>query len=481
VEESSAAAALPSSSAAVRAGAALGRLDAGLLGILGLVVIAQVSWWHGATAAMLHEYYFHDVYFNADLSQRYENLVVPGSNLFRIRLHPLYPLLAMSWTRGLVGLGLAPEAVVQGYVTLVGLVWIALFYGVLRGFGRSPLVAFGYTLLAATSAAALAWLPIAETYALGSITMLFAFGLLARDQTRRVPDAAWVLAVVLGVSVTLTNVMAPALCTLVARGIRRAAFIGALAVGVTLGLSSLQQVFIPEAEHVVANADRNDFREKRFILHPLAGGPTRVLSVLFAHGTAMPETTRIPHPWKDALTKANPDRPVSPVILSVQHTAVGAGRVVGRLAVAGWLVLFGLGVLGLLRARGLGWGRLAIGGTVVGQLVLHVLYGEESFLYALHVTPLLVLVASFAHEPAPPRVGGGRGAPEAQVEGATLGPTVARRLRGIASGVLVATLALLAVHHGRQMPRFLQALEDIRDQPPQRAPKAGDGPAEARP
>jgi hypothetical protein len=61
------------------------------------------------------------------------------------------------------------------------------------------------------------------------------------------------------------------------------------------------------------------------------------------------------------------------------------------------LLLLGIGIKNLF------WGnapspriRLIIGLTLAGQLVLHLLYGEETFLYSLHYLPLLIATAALA-------------------------------------------------------------------------------------
>ncbi len=38
--------------------------------------------------------------------------------------------------------------------------------------------------------------------------------------------------------------------------------------------------------------------------------------------------------------------------------------------------------------------KIVLGFTIVGQLSLHLLYGEETFLYSLHWLPFLVLLAA---------------------------------------------------------------------------------------
>ena len=78
-----------------------------------------------------------------------------------------------------------------------------------------------------------------------------------------------------------------------------------------------------------------------------------------------------------------------------------------------WTVLLALGLTFLVRSGHAPSLRLVLGGTLVGQLALHTVHGEEAFLYSLHWLPLLILLAGLA----------------------TLGP--ARRMVLVLSGLLV--------------------------------------------
>jgi hypothetical protein len=51
---------------------------------------------------------------------------------------------------------------------------------------------------------------------------------------------------------------------------------------------------------------------------------------------------------------------------------------------------------GLLSSRGDRRLRIVLGGTLAGQVLLHMVYGEETFLYTMHVAPLLILAAALA-------------------------------------------------------------------------------------
>jgi hypothetical protein len=84
------------------------------------------------------------------------------------------------------------------------------------------------------------------------------------------------------------------------------------------------------------------------------------------------------------------------VVMSVQHSAIGSSGAWGVAATALWGALLVLAAIGLLSARGDRAMRLVLGATIAGQVVLHAIYGEETFLYAMHIAPLLILAAALA-------------------------------------------------------------------------------------
>ena len=82
--------------------------------------------------------------------------------------------------------------------------------------------------------------------------------------------------------------------------------------------------------------------------------------------------------------------------MSVQHSAIGSSGPWGVAATVLWLGLLALAIPGLLSSRGDRRFRILLGATLASQVLLHMIYGEETFLYTMHVAPLLVLSAAFA-------------------------------------------------------------------------------------
>ena len=99
----------------------------------------------------------------------------------------------------------------------------------------------------------------------------------------------------------------------------------------------------------------------------------------------MPKIETIP-----AADGANPPR------LSVQHALPGTGGWLGGAALVLWVAALGAGGWALLRGPGSRRLRIVLGVTIASQFALHLLYGPETFLYACHWGPLLVLVAALA-------------------------------------------------------------------------------------
>jgi hypothetical protein len=66
------------------------------------------------------------------------------------------------------------------------------------------------------------------------------------------------------------------------------------------------------------------------------------------------------------------------------------------LAASGWCVLLILGASAALRGGAPMPLVLFLGGGLAGQVVLHMLYGDQLFLYALHFAPFMVLIAALA-------------------------------------------------------------------------------------
>ncbi len=61
-----------------------------------------------------------------------------------------------------------------------------------------------------------------------------------------------------------------------------------------------------------------------------------------------------------------------------------------------WIILLGLGLWALFGRKPRSRFGTVLALTLLGQFGLHLLYGDEAFLYALHFGPLLVVLAALS-------------------------------------------------------------------------------------
>ena len=92
----------------------------------------------------------------------------------------------------------------------------------------------------------------------------------------------------------------------------------------------------------------------------------------------------------------NAEAGMSPQLLSFQGAAIGSGGALGAIATVVWFVLLGVALYALVRRSDRHSTRLVVGGTLVMQFGIQLLYGGETFLYSMHWWGLLVAILAFA-------------------------------------------------------------------------------------
>jgi len=368
-------------SSARQAAAGPRRLDVAVALLLALA--AGVASYHGAQRVdpALLEISAGDVWFDADAPRVYANMTARGSDHYRTKVHPLFSLLTYTPVAGLrSGLGIGPATAVRLLVAAVAAAWLAVVFTLLRLIGCRRLDAVLFSALAACSASALFWFVVPEAYGFGSLSILLALTVVALAERRQLGMLTYTCASAMTLSFTITNWMAGIIATAVQHPWRRALQITVNAFCIVVALWVVQKAFFPSAQFFLG-----DTEEERYVLRPDSGGPLEVAQAFFLHSLVMPSITPMPR------AKAT-DWPM----MRVQPSAPGSAGPYGQIGVVLWVILLNLGVWALFRSEGHGRFRLALALTLLGQLSLHVVYGRETFLYALHFGPLLVLVAALA-------------------------------------------------------------------------------------
>lgn len=357
-----------------------------LLLALALGVATDVRSMQVLDSARMHA--CNDVWFRADIFRGYRTMTVRHASNFRARVHPFFPAVTLVPVRGLMKVGFDTRTAVRILVAAEAAAWVAVLYAMLRTIGCRWAAATAFSLVGAVSAAAWFWLPMSETYALGSMTIMAGVIVAALLERGAVRDRWLVLANVVSFSITVTNWMAGIAATVAYRSWRRAALILAGAFLICVAIWPAQLVIAPKVQFFL----KSQANELEYLFYEDSGGPLTKLRGIAVNGVVVPE-----------LQQYKQERQIHSRVLGVQHSLPGSASAWGWPAVALWVASLGLGAWAFARDSGRKRLRVALGLILAGQLALHMVYGEEVFLYSLHYTPILLAVAAWAALGAAPR------------------------------------------------------------------------------
>jgi hypothetical protein len=192
-----------------------------------------------------------DVWFEADVPTVADRMLHRWADQSRNARHPLFPLLATVPVYGLRTLGLSEGLALRTILVVFAAAWSALFYLLLRGITRRRLDALVFTVLGHVTAAAMFWLPVPETYTLGSVSVMAA-GALALWDPRRRPGAGWyVAAAAFSMAVTTSNWLTGLAAAATRYPWRRAMQIGANSLCAVVLVWGVQRVAFPSADFFI--------------------------------------------------------------------------------------------------------------------------------------------------------------------------------------------------------------------------------------
>lgn len=327
-----------------------------------------------------------DVWFQGDMPRITENMVdrfAWGHN--RLKVHPLLSLQTFPPTYALKKLGLSDYQSIQVVSVVIASLWGLTLYTLFRIFGCGKIDAVLLLMLAWSSAATIFWLPTPESYALGSISIMFALMLAIVASKKQV--ASWVYVVISGFSfsVTVTNWMAGILATYTTQPKKRATFITLAALLLVTALWVVEKQIFPAAGFFIG-----DDEEVNYMYLPYLQRITSVLLNIISHTAVTPEILTLPnyHVFGEG--------GFNWIMVSIQDAGLGSATIAGKIATILWGILLGLGLWSLLKTSQLRAYKITLIFTLLGQMALHILYGEETFLYSLHFLPLLLGVIAFS-------------------------------------------------------------------------------------
>ena len=323
----------------------------------------------------------YDVWFEADIGRVFDNMTNRSGNHYRTKVHPLFSLIGYPLVFLLKFAGLDNITAIRIVILGVACLWISSLYILFRLMGLRRFDCTLFSILGATSAAAVFWFTVPETYSFGSLSILIALGLAAITEYRQVSQVWYVIVSALTLSFTTTNWLLGIVTTAVNHRWKKALQITVNAFALVVILWTVQKVIFKSAVFFLG-----DREEKKYLLLSGSGGPLQVLKSFVAHTMVMPAFNIVSNKYKP------PHWP----ILVTQASAPGSGSIWGMVGVVLWTALLGLGVWGFFSTKKHFKLRIVLGIVLLGQIGLHTVYGDETFLYALHFIPLLLVLAAFS-------------------------------------------------------------------------------------
>ncbi|MBP0005908.1 MAG: hypothetical protein J7642_19690 [Cyanobacteria bacterium SBC] len=320
-------------------------------------------------------------WFEADIPRVFANMTDRQSNHYRTKVHPLFSLIAFPPVYLLQKISdLDPTQSARVVIAIVAALWLGLLFALLRSIGCRRLDAILFSLLGATSAAAIFWFVVPETYSFGSLTISIALLFVACTQYTQWSSLWYIAVSAATLSITVTNWMVGLLVPVVNYRWKPSLQIAINAFFVVTVLWGVQKFLFPTAQFFLG-----DREEREYMMQAESGGILAVTRSFLAHTLVMPSLNSL-----ESLSR--PDWPV----LSVQSSAPGSASLWGAIAVGLWFALLALGLWSLFTLKQHPKLRIVLGLSLLGQLVLHLVYGEETFLYSLHFVPLLILLAALS-------------------------------------------------------------------------------------
>lgn len=353
------------------------------LNLVALVAVSALILRYGEAASRLA---LGGRWFQSDAWRVVADMVDFHGDRHRGSVHPLFSLLSMPLTLILSDLvGLGDSRAIWTFNGFLLLAWSSLLYLTLRLVGSTRTDAVLVGLLGLVGSGTLFWFLVPETYSLGSVSILTCLAVAAQGATTgRVSSWSYLASGVFSLGITVTNGMAGAAAVLFTAERSRWVKIGLSTLGVLFAGLLLQKAIFPKpAPNPIKHGASILSHESSYLLHPDAIGPGAILRGELIHPVVMPEIQE-------------GDRDRTGPQLTIQAASAFRSGIVTGLAAVGWSVVLLAGLLALVWSPVAGRFRGVIGLVLLGQVVLHLLYGEETFLYALHFLPLLLMLAAMA-------------------------------------------------------------------------------------
>ena len=318
-----------------------------------------------------------NTWFQSDGLRVFKDMTEFEADHYRDAVHPLFSISSIPITnliKYLLNLSSLQSVII--YNSILFAISSALLFIVVRSIGCRVLDSLLLVTVFLTSAASIFWFTIPETFPLGCVSILCCLLVLAQNPKR---DCYFVGAGVLTLGVTVTNWSAALIATVASRSPRQFALISLISLVLVAFGSLVARAVFPHPGYPFFLL-KGLLREREYVGHSDSG------SVL----------DRLGGEFISPLIAPTFNQPTS-TTLSFQSTipqTVLDGNLPYTMALLALLVILVAAALQIIKHPD----RFSISLCAIlsGQVILHLWYGEETFLYALHFAPLLVVVCAHA-------------------------------------------------------------------------------------
>ncbi len=347
----------------------------------GLVVLYTILISHYFVPDLLN---LQDVWFDSDVHRIMSGMLDRESIAhYRSAVHPIFSLVSSLVPLGLTYfLGLTDIAAMKLVVICVAALWAVSLYVLLKLMGCQILDAVIFSLIASSSSSTIFWLTIPESYSYGSITIIFALILAVLTDSVFLSSSYYIFINVITFGITVTNLMFGIAVTIVNHSLKRTAKILFSGLIIVFVVTLFQKLIFTKAPILTFISMRG---ENKYTVIPSIARAISASFSFWSHTMIMPDITLAPYLG------------IEPVLsLSVQNSIPPINSLWGSVATLSWSSLLILGIFSAFRLKTHYKLRLVLGMGLIGQYVLHLIYGTETFLYSLHFFPLLLTLAALS-------------------------------------------------------------------------------------
>jgi hypothetical protein len=351
----------------------------------------------------------HNVWFSADCELVYQLMTDPAADSYRRVRHPLYPILAPAFTKAFqIIASTTPDKAVSLFLAAIASLWISSIYVLMRLLGCRVIDAAIVTLLGGVSAASFAWLIVPESYALGSLTITIGLIFALSVETRTFKWLSYIILNLVTLSVTVTNWMVGILVTLLTKPLKDALKIFAAALVIISLLMISYRVLRPHIYQSTTHIHHTDDVTSDLLYENMsdtASMPSRsaktntneprlykmlALDFFFINSPMSNAKSLFFHSILFPSVLKNNDGN-----LSVQDSPPGSGSNLGLAGVALWILIMSIGFASFMTHKGQFKFRIVVGGVLIGQICLHLVFGDEAFLFTIHILPLFLIIVAY--------------------------------------------------------------------------------------